>query len=321
MAITNLPTRTNSDANAAADINTLNANDQSLLASIDANFIRTIYGDNAYGSTLATDFNAITKSGFYTGYGTATGAPDSNFSWFVLHQNSAVGSVSEYQRATAFSTQLIVMERTKIASTWGSWTPRNMGRDILTVTITSADVTLTANQCLATTIVLSGVLTGNYNLIFPTDARAYKIINNCTGAYYVTVKTASGTGVVVNPGETLGVYCDGTNIVRTADKAAGLSEVNDPTKTAKVKKLTGTTASTQGATATVAHGLDGTKIIGMTCIVNHASGQGMLPNQFFNTGYQYDVNFSASIININNHATNSANILSKPFIVTIFYEA
>ena len=86
-----------------------------------ANWARTIYGDNAYGSTLVTDFNAITKSGFYTGYGAAAGAPDTNFSWFVIHQNSAVGVVSMYQRAVAFSTTIIVYERTKISSTWGAW--------------------------------------------------------------------------------------------------------------------------------------------------------------------------------------------------------
>lgn len=88
---------------------------------IDANFLRTIYGDNAYGSTLVTDLNAITKSGFYTCLGTATGTPSTSYSWFVLHQNSAVGIVSEYQRAVAFDTTLRVYERLKIASTWGAW--------------------------------------------------------------------------------------------------------------------------------------------------------------------------------------------------------
>ena len=88
---------------------------------IAANFLRTIYGDNAYGSTLVTDFNAITKSGFYTGYGAATGAPNTSYSWFVLHQNSAVGVASMYQRAVAFSTAIVVYERTKISSTWGAW--------------------------------------------------------------------------------------------------------------------------------------------------------------------------------------------------------
>ncbi|HNX82381.1 MAG TPA: pyocin knob domain-containing protein [Candidatus Omnitrophota bacterium] len=88
---------------------------------IAANWARTIFGDNAYGSTLVTNLGAITKSGFYTCLGTATDVPDTNFSWFVIHQNSALGVASMYQRAVAFSTSIIVYERTKISSTWGAW--------------------------------------------------------------------------------------------------------------------------------------------------------------------------------------------------------
>ena len=88
---------------------------------IAANWARTIFGDNAYGSTLVTDLNAITKSGFYTCYGAATGVPNADSSWFVMHQNSAVGTVSASQRAVAFSTEFVVYERTKISSTWGAW--------------------------------------------------------------------------------------------------------------------------------------------------------------------------------------------------------
>jgi len=88
---------------------------------MDARWLRTIFGDNAYGSTLVTDLDSIAKSGFYTCYGTAAGVPDAGFSWFVLHQNSAVGAVSMYQRAVAYSTTIIVFERMKIASTWGAW--------------------------------------------------------------------------------------------------------------------------------------------------------------------------------------------------------
>jgi hypothetical protein len=117
------------DVNAArgdemrANNNKIWGNFTDLDSRIDANWIRTIYGDNAYGSTLVTDFNAITKSGFYTGYGAATGAPTTAFSWFILHQNSAVGVASMYQRAVAFNSILTVYERVKTSSVWSAWKP------------------------------------------------------------------------------------------------------------------------------------------------------------------------------------------------------
>ena len=55
--------------------------------------------------------------------------------------------------------------------------------------------------------------------------------------------------------------------------------------------------------------------------MNHSTCQGILPNQIYNTGYQYDVTFDTVNVFINNISGNSANILSKPFIVTIIYEA
>lgn len=188
-----------------------------------------------------------------------------------------------------------------------------------TLTVTTADVTVSDNR--STAYILLGVLTGNRNVIFPADVKEYMIINNCTGAFFITVKTASGIGVVVNPGESVQVYCDSVNMNRSADKAASLSETNDLTKTVKIKKLTGTTASTQGASAAVAHGLTGGKIISVTVTVAHGTNQGMMPGQLTNAGYQYDLNFDSVNISVNNISGNSGNILSKPFIVTILYEA
>ena len=80
-----------------------------------------VIGATQYGGTLVTNFNTINKNGFYTGLGTATGVPDTNYSWFVTHQNSNTGTVSATQKAVAFSTSLIIYERTKISGTWGAW--------------------------------------------------------------------------------------------------------------------------------------------------------------------------------------------------------
>jgi hypothetical protein len=75
-----------------------------------------------YGNLgIVTNLDTIARTGNYTVYGTATGAPSTTYSWFIEHINSSAGTVTAYQRAIAYSTDNIVYERTKIGSTWESW--------------------------------------------------------------------------------------------------------------------------------------------------------------------------------------------------------
>jgi hypothetical protein len=75
-----------------------------------------------YGGSVITDLNTPVSSGYYTALGTAANVPDSAYSWFINHVNSNTGTISAYQRAVAYSTTIIVYERTKINSVWGAWT-------------------------------------------------------------------------------------------------------------------------------------------------------------------------------------------------------
>jgi len=85
------------------------------------------------------------------------------------------------------------------------------------LTVTGGDTTLTAtnyaaDQSRSLCLALSGVLSSNANVIVPALSKMYLVSNACTGSYTVTIKTASGTGVVVAQGVTQIVYCDGTNV-------------------------------------------------------------------------------------------------------------
>lgn len=75
-------------------------------------------GNTAYGGTIVDNLNNITKNGFYTCYGTAIGAPNTSFSWFVIHQNSNAGTTSATQRCTAYGDNSIVCERKKVDGVW-----------------------------------------------------------------------------------------------------------------------------------------------------------------------------------------------------------
>lgn len=102
------------------------------------------------------------------------------------------------------------------------------------VSITTADVTLTAAQARCNIIVLSGTLTGNRNLIVPNNWQG-TVINNTSGSYSVTVKTSAGTGVTVTQSTSEIVVADGTNVVLATPATA--SAVSDET----VNNQTGTT--------------------------------------------------------------------------------
>lgn len=111
------------------------------------------------------------------------------------------------------------------------------------VALSGSNVTLTAVQAAMPQIVLTGTLTANVQVIFPTWVTRWRIINNCSGAYTVTAKTSGGSGIYVPPLSSYGatvIYCDGTSIWPLTSQVAQLSS------TAVL-----TTASTRTNTTTI----------------------------------------------------------------------
>jgi len=84
------------------------------------------------------------------------------------------------------------------------------------ITMTTANVTLTLAQYSRPIIVITGALTGGWNLIFPNIIGEWLVINNTTGAFTITAKTAAGTGYIVPQGAISKIYGDGTNISNSA---------------------------------------------------------------------------------------------------------
>jgi len=88
----------------------------------------------------------------------------------------------------------------------------------------SANVTLSIDDARGKIISLTGLLTGNINVILPVVAEdaglAWIVRNQTTGAFSLTVKTVSGTGIVIPQGCSCGIYTDGVNVL---DLTAGAS--------------------------------------------------------------------------------------------------
>lgn len=99
------------------------------------------------------------------------------------------------------------------------WVP-DFTNGVTSVAMASANVTLTPLQYGKPIIVITGTLTANLNLIFPAIVNEWTVINNTTGPYTITCKTAAGTGLVVNTAAL--IVGDGTNIQSAVTDAAAL---------------------------------------------------------------------------------------------------
>ena len=127
------------------------------------------------------------------------------------------------------------------SGTWGTKANTAMSRleeaiaGMTTITVTGSNYTLddtqysenssTTSESHLHIIKTSGTLTGNRDVIVPARTKTYLIWNTNGGAYTLTVKTASGRGVIIPQGGVQYVYCDGTNV-----EAASLGISNDGTK-------------------------------------------------------------------------------------------
>lgn len=86
------------------------------------------------------------------------------------------------------------------------------------------NVNLTSAETQNKLITFTGALTANIQVIFPPTVNVYYLFNNTTGAFTLTVKTATGTGFILPQGQRIIVFCD-TNDVFSAQTAVPGSAV------------------------------------------------------------------------------------------------
>lgn len=99
---------------------------------------------------------------------------------------------------------------------------------ILTKTLSNVNVTLTNSELTKGVINLVGAITANVAVIIqPSPTRLYHIRNATTGAFTVTVRTPSGTGVQITQGFSTWVYSDGVNIVHAGTSLSNTFYINN----------------------------------------------------------------------------------------------
>lgn len=100
----------------------------------------------------------------------------------------------------------------------------------------------------------------------------------------------------------------------------GFTQLGESSPAIKVKKLTGTTAATEGASVGIAHGLTLSKIVSITAMVARGDNVDVPPEHSFVGEMQYSLYADSTNIFVNNHPTNSGSILSKAVRILITYE-
>jgi len=103
---------------------------------------------------------------------------------------------------------------------------------------------------------------------------------------------------------------------------SGFTRLGSDSPKIKMKELSGITASTNGGSVTISHGLTSTKIISFVTLINNpAVTSDWIHTTYLNgTGYEENVFFNATVFLLRNKLNNSINILSANFKILITYK-
>ena len=137
-----------------------------------------------------------------------------------------------------------------------------------------------------------------------------KVSGNATGgAGYGVYGEASGTGGTIYAG-----YFSGNTAT------TGFTQLGSDAPKIKTKKITGNTATTEGAYRDIAHGLSIDKILSIDVIVAPVSTVRHQKNWTAYGGHQFDYYYDATHVWILNVTGKSNSILNKPLTIYITYE-
>ncbi|CAN7647098.1 phage tail-collar fiber domain-containing protein [Paraburkholderia terricola] len=117
------------------------------------------------------------------------------------------------------------------------WVPLYNYGDTPVAGLTNANVTLSSTQAARAHITFSGALTANINVVLPNWVKDWTVVNNTTGAFSLTCKTAAGTGVVIpqNASPTK-IRGDGTNITQLAENVAQATQTQHAVQFGQVRR-------------------------------------------------------------------------------------
>lgn len=195
----------------------------------------------AIGSTLSQSVPVSTFSSNYTagptdravmfvwtgsaGTFTLPAASSVGNNWFCYFRNSGTGAVvvdpSGSPTIDSYATlsfqpgeSAIIVTDGANYFTIGFGQPAVFAFDYTVIDVSgSGSYTLTGTELNRIGYKFTGTLTADRFVIVPTTVQQYWVDNQTSGAYTLTIKTASGTGIAISTGQRAIFYCDGVNVV------------------------------------------------------------------------------------------------------------
>lgn len=137
--------------------------------------------------------------------------------WATANGGYAIGAIVAMASGVGFWLNQVAGNQNNPDTTalaGSGWVPLMAYGAGATSTLTGT-LTLSAVVAQRPMIFVTGLLSGNLTLVFPTWNQQWLIVNNTTGLFTVTCTTAGGTGVVVPQGGASNatmIFGDGTNI-------------------------------------------------------------------------------------------------------------
>ena len=199
--------------------------------------------------------------------------------WFVMVRNAGTGTLTINTSAG----QLFDNNTTKIFQPGDSAFIVCTGTDYLSVgygqgtdfafsalsyVVSSGTYTLTANEASNTIQEITGTLLGSVTIVYPPVVNLYVISNQTSaGGNTLTVKTATGTGVVIPPASQVTVICDGVNFYNantTQIGATAISLISGSAASPAINFLAQTNTGMFYSTNTVAFSVIGTQRLSVT---------------------------------------------------------
>lgn len=158
------------------------------------------------------DFNGVLNElSAHTFYQQSGGGYNFDQSFATANGGYPIGATLRRSDGKGYWLNIVANNETDPEDGGSGWVP-SRGNGSITIALSDTSATLTELQANSQIIILMGALTANINLIFPSWITSWTIINQCTGAYTVTCKTLSGTGIVSPIGKTTDIVGDGINI-------------------------------------------------------------------------------------------------------------
>jgi hypothetical protein len=146
--------------------------------------------------------------------------------WFCYVRNAGAGSLVVDPAGTPYIDGLATLsfqpnESAIVASDGANYYTIGFGQsaifafDYTSIAVAGAvgNYTLSGAELNRIAYKFTGALTGNRTILVPATVQQYWVDNQTSGAFILTVKPATGSGVAVTQGSRAILYCDGTNVV------------------------------------------------------------------------------------------------------------